>query len=78
MEVNERLSSHDTDQEEFLLLYATNEQWKRHPMMYELVLGKGLDDELFELAINQTFYVDSSEFKMHKTKENEVVIKKVK
>ena len=31
-------------------------------MMHELVLGDGLDDEQFNLAINQPFYADGQEW----------------
>ena len=68
MEINERLSSHDSEEEEYLSLYASNEQWKKHPMMYELIMGDGLDDDEFELAITQTFYADGKEFKCELSK----------
>ncbi len=84
MEVNERWSSHDTDVEELLSMYATDEQWNKHPMMYELVMGNGLDDELFPLIFEQTFYVGksekvaNSEWVAKKTKKGEVVWTKIK
>ena len=68
MEVTKRLSSHDSEEEEELSLYATDEQWKKHPMMYELIMGDGLDDDEFELAITQTFYADGKEFKCELSK----------
>ena len=69
MEVIERWSSHDSEEEEFMSMYATDEQWAKHPLMYELILGNGLDDDEFELAIQQTFYADGKEFKCEKYKE---------
>ena len=66
MEVNERGSSHDSEEEEILSLYATKKQWVKHPMMYELIMGNGLDDDEFNLAINQTFYADGQEWKCEK------------
>ena len=32
-------------------------------MMYELVMGNGLDDEAFKVAINKPFYADGQEWK---------------
>ena len=84
MEVNERCSSHDSETEEMLSLYATDEQWKKHPMMYELIMGDGLDDDMFELIFDQTFYVGksekvaNSEWVAKKTEKGEVVCTKVK
>ena len=66
MEVNERLSSHDSEEEEYLSLYATDEQWKKHPLMYELIMGNGLDDDEFDIAIDQPFYADGQEWKCEK------------
>ena len=68
MEVTERMSSHDSEEEEYLSLYATDEQWKKHPLMYELIMGDGLDDDEFEIAITQTFYADGKEFKCELSK----------
>ena len=84
MEVNERWSIHDSDAEELLMFNATDEQWKKHPMMYELIMGDGLDDDMFELIFDQTFYVGksekvaNSEWVAKKTEKGEVVWTKVK
>ena len=73
----ERNSSHDSDVEKELSLYATDEQWKKHPLMYELIMGDGLDDDMLELAITQPFYVGDSVFKMERADKNEIKITKV-
>ena len=78
MEVTKRLSSHDSVEEEWLSLYATDEQWKKHPMMYELIMGDGLDDDLFELAINQEFYVVDRVFKTERTDKGELKVIRIK
>ena len=31
--------------------------------MYDLVMGEGLDDESFKIAINEPFYADGQEWK---------------
>ena len=62
MELDQRDSSRNTEEEEILSVYATKKQWVKHPMMHELVLGDGLDDEQFNLAINQPFYADGQEW----------------
>ena len=69
MEVCERWSSHDSEEEESLMLYATNKQWSKHPLLYELIMGDGLDDDEFELALEQKLYADGEEFKCKKYKE---------
>jgi hypothetical protein len=74
MEVNERWSSHDSDEEEYLSMYATDKQWGKHPLMYELIIGGGLDDDEFELALEQTFYADGKQFKCAKFKKVEKII----
>jgi len=63
MEMNERESSHNTKAAEILSVYATKKQWVKHPMMHELIMGNGLNDEQFRLAINQPFYADGQEWK---------------
>ena len=63
MELNKRESSHNTREEQILSAFATKKQWLKHPMMYELVMGNGLDDEAFEVAINKPFYADGQEWK---------------
>jgi len=73
----ERNSSHNSDAEETLSLYATDEQWKKHPLMYELIMGEGLDDEMFEVAFNQPFYIEESVFKMVRADKNEIKVTKV-
>ena len=78
MEVTERCSSHDSEEEEMLSIYATDKQWKKHPMIYELIMGDGLDDDLFELALNQPFYCNDMVFKAERTKKGEVKVTKVK
>ena len=66
MEVNERGSSDKTEEEEILSVYATKKQWVKHPMMYELIIGNGLEDDEFEVAIDQPFYADGQEWKCEK------------
>ena len=66
MEVNERGSSDKTEEEEILSVYATKKQWVKHPMMYELIRGNGLDDDEFDIAIDQPFYADGQEWKCEK------------
>ena len=78
MELTERCSSQDSDTEEMLSIYASDEQWKKHPLMYELIKGDGLDEDLFELLFEQIFYVGDNKFKMHRTKEGEVVVQRFK
>ena len=56
MDVAERMSSHDSEEEEYLSLYATDEQWRKHPMMYALIMGDGLSDEEFDIAFNQKIF----------------------
>ena len=63
MEVDERGSSHNTREEQILSAFATKKQWIKHPMMYELVMGEGLDDNAFKVAINKPFYADGQEWK---------------
>ena len=66
MEVNERGSSDKTEEEEILSVYATKKQWVKHPMMYELIMGNGLDEDEFDIAIDQPFYADGQEWKCEK------------
>ena len=66
MEVNERGSSNKTEEEETLSVYATKKQWVKHPMMYELIMGNGLDEDEFDIAIDQPFYADGQEWKCEK------------
>ena len=62
MELNQRESSHNSEEEEILSVYATKQQWVKHPLMHELILGNGLDDSLFKDAINQKFHADGQEW----------------
>ena len=78
MEVTKRRSSQETDTEEMLCLYATDEQWKKHPMMYELIMGDGLSDEELDMAISQPFYADDMTFRVERTLKGEVKITKIK
>ena len=78
MEITERLSSHDSETEEMSSLYATDEQWKKHPMMYELIMGEGLSDEELDIAMSQAFYMDDMTFKIKKTGKGEVKVTRVK
>ena len=71
MEVNERGSSHNTEEEEILIVFATKKQWVKHPMMHELIMGSGLNDIEFKTAINQTFYADGQEWKCESFKGKE-------
>ena len=54
----ERCSGRETEEAEQLQLYATNKQWKNHPLMYELIVGDGLDHDMFNLVFEQPFYVE--------------------
>ena len=67
MELNRRESSHNTREEHILSAFATKKQWLKHPMMYELVMGNGLDDEAFKVAINKPFYADGQEWKCERS-----------
>ena len=70
MEVNKRGSSRNSDEEEILSVYATKKQWVKHPLMYELIMGSGIDEYDFKIAINQTFYADGQEWKREIFKDN--------
>ena len=63
MELKERGCSHNTNEEQIISAFATKKQWFKHPMMYELIMGEGLDDDAFEIAINKPFYADGQEWK---------------
>ena len=78
MEVTKRCSSHDSPTEEELSLYATDEQWKKHPLMYELIMGDGLGDEEFDIAMSQPFYVDDMTFRVERTNKGEVKVSRIK
>ena len=67
MELKVRESSHDTREEQILSVFATKKQWIKHPMMYELIMGDGLDDEAFKIAIDEPFYADGQEWKCERS-----------
>jgi len=71
MEVNKRCSSHNTKEEEILSVYATKKQWVKHPLMHELIMGNGLDEEEFKVAIKQTFYADGQDWKCESFKDKQ-------
>ena len=70
MEIINRESSHNTKEEEILSVYATKKQWVKHPLMHDLIMGNGLDDNQFKVAINQTFYADGQEWKCERSNED--------
>ena len=51
MELNERCSSQDTSVEESLMLYATQTQWNKYPLLKKMIMGDGLSNKQFKIAI---------------------------
>ena len=46
--------------------------------MYELIMGDGLGDEEFDIAMSQPFYVDDMTFRVERTNKGEAKVSRIK